>query len=77
MDKVTDILNAAQKLSRDERQRLIIELDALAARDSSDAARAPKPYSALRALSGTVHSAYRDLSTDKYAHVAEAAAPRS
>jgi len=30
------------------------------------------PFAALRALSGTAHSSFTDISTDKYAHVAAA-----
>ncbi len=32
-----------------------------------------KPFAALRALSGTAHSDVRDISTDKYPHIAAAA----
>jgi hypothetical protein len=32
-----------------------------------------EPYAALRALSGTAHSGFTDISTDKYPHVAAAA----
>jgi hypothetical protein len=73
MDKVADILNAAQKLSPDERRRLIIELDTLASQDSATALQSGGPYAALRALAGTIHSDFQDLSTDKYAHVGTAA----
>jgi hypothetical protein len=31
-----------------------------------------EPFAALRALAGTAHSDFTDLSTDKYAHVAAA-----
>lgn len=33
-----------------------------------------EPFAALRALSGTAHSDFTDISTDKYAHVAAAGA---
>ena len=31
-----------------------------------------EPFAALRALSGTAHSGFTDISTDKYTHVAAA-----
>jgi hypothetical protein len=72
MDKVSDLLQVARTLSRDERRRLRIELDALESREPPVPPEAPSPYAALRALSGTAHSDFTDISTDKYAHVAAA-----
>ena len=73
MDKLAAILDAARTLSLDERRRLIIELDAL--EETEHPSRVPssrEPFAALRALSGTAHSDFTDISTDKYAHVAAA-----
>lgn len=69
MDKLAHILDAARALSPEDRRRLIAELDLL---DTSEAPaeETPKPYDALLALSGTVHSDFADLSSNKYPHVA-------
>jgi hypothetical protein len=45
-------------------------LDALESREPPVPPEAPNPYAALRALSGTAHSDFTDISTDKYAHKA-------
>jgi len=73
MDKLTAILDAARTLSLDERRRLVIELDALEAQEHPGASTSQEPLAALRALSGTAHSDFTDISTDKYKHVAAAA----
>jgi hypothetical protein len=73
MAKLADLLDAARTLSQDERRRLIIELDALEVREHSDSPRNPEPLAALLRLSGTAHSAFSDISTNKYEHVAAAA----
>jgi hypothetical protein len=71
--KLADILEAARALSRDERRRLVLELDALVGPEDRDAPPSSEPLAALRALSGTAHSSFTDLSTNKYTHVAAAA----
>jgi len=73
MDKLTAILDAARTLSPDERRRLVIELDALEAVEHPSAPANREPFAALRALSGSAHSDFTDISTDKYPHVAAAA----
>jgi hypothetical protein len=72
MDKLATILDTARTLSPEERRQLILELDALDAAEPPEAPASREPLAALRALSGTAHSDFTDLSTDKYAHVAAA-----
>ena len=73
MDKLAELLDAARTLSRDDRRRLIGELDALEREETPPAPDVDaEPLAALLAASGTVHSEFADLSTDKYAHVAAA-----
>jgi hypothetical protein len=71
--KLADVLEAARTLSGAERRSLISELDALVGREDGDVQPSSEPFAALRALSGTAHSSFTDLSTNKYAHVAAAA----
>lgn len=71
MDTLAQILHAAQTLSPDERRRLIVELDGLDSQERA-IAKGREPFAALRALSGSVHSDFTDLSTNKYAHTAAA-----
>ena len=73
MDKLAAILDAARTLSPDEPRRLIVELDALEAVEPPGVPTSREPFAALRALSGTAHSDFADISTDKYAQVAAAA----
>jgi hypothetical protein len=73
MDKLTAILDVARTLSPDERRRLVVELDALEAVEHPGAPTSREPLAALRALSGSAHSDFSDISTDKYPHVAAAA----
>ena len=70
VDKLTAILDAARTLSHDERHRLIVELDALDAGEHPGVPTSREPLAALRALSGSAHSDFADISTDKYTHVA-------
>lgn len=72
MNKLADIMDAARKLTRDERQRLIAELGAMESTAPSAGIQTPQRFSALRALSGAFHSDYADLSTNKYEHVGAA-----
>ncbi len=69
MNKLAEIMDAARKLTRDERQLLIAELGALESSEQPADPQGPRRLSALRALSGAFHSDYADLSTNKYAHV--------
>lgn len=73
MDKLTAILDAARTLSHDERHRLIAELGALEAEEHAGVPPNREPLAALRALSGSAHSNFADISTDKYTHIAAAA----
>jgi hypothetical protein len=73
MDKLAELIDAARSLSRDERRRLIGELDVLERLELSSAVPEHEPFAALLAASATVHSDFADLSTNKYAHVAAAA----
>jgi hypothetical protein len=72
MDKLAELIDAARTLSPEERRRLIVELDALEIADPLKSSPTTEPFAALRALSGSVHSEFADISTDKYAHVAAA-----
>ncbi|HEY5962329.1 MAG TPA: hypothetical protein VIV60_37490 [Polyangiaceae bacterium] len=72
MNKLADIMDAARKLTRDERQRLVEELGAMDSTEPSTGLQTPQRLSALRALSGAFHSDYADLSTNKYDHVGAA-----
>jgi hypothetical protein len=72
MDPLAQILHAARALTPDERRRLVVELNDLDSQERATA-RSREPLAALRALSGTVHSDFTDLSTNKYPHVAAAA----
>lgn len=73
MDKFSAILDAARTLSPDERRRLVVELDALEGVEPPGVPPSREPLAALLALSGTAHSDFADISTDKYPHVAAAA----
>lgn len=73
MDKVAELIAVAKTLSLHERRRLVVELDALDAGEGREPAAAADPLAALRALAGTVHSDFDDLSSDKYTHAAAAA----
>jgi len=73
MDKLAAILDVARTLSPDERHQLIVELDALEVLEHPGAPTSREPFAALRALSGSAHSDFTDISTDKYPHVAAAA----
>ena len=73
MNKIANILDSARTLSRVERRRLIDELDALDPPATSGTQEPPEPFEALRALSGTIHSDFVDIATNKYEHVATAA----
>jgi hypothetical protein len=73
MDKLAELIDAARGLSPAERRKLIGELNALDRQESATGS-PPEPLAALLAISGSVHAEFSDISTDKYAHVAEASA---
>ena len=77
MHKVADIVDAARKLSREDRRRLLAELASLESQAPADPAQVRGRYAALRTLSGTIHSEFTDISTDKYAHVGVVTDPDS
>lgn len=62
----------ARKLPAEERQRLLDELEAI--EEESPVPNGDGPYSALLAIAGTIHSDFKDLSTNKYEHLAAALA---
>jgi hypothetical protein len=71
MDKLAELIDAARTLSRDDRRRLIGELDALEREETPPAGNVEaEPLAALLAASGTVHTEFTDISTNKYVHVA-------
>jgi hypothetical protein len=73
LDKVAELVAVAKTLSLAERRRLVLELDALAAREAAPTPAGAAPFAALTVLAGTVHSELEDLSINKYAHVAASA----
>lgn len=72
-DKLAELIDVARTLSREDRRRLMGELDALEREETPPPGSAEtEPLAALLAASGTVHAEFTDLSTNKYAHVAAA-----
>lgn len=72
MDKLAELIDAARRLSPEERRRLARELDELDRQEETPSAPEAKGLDALLALTATVHSDSSDLSTNKYDHVAAA-----
>ncbi len=78
MSAVEKLLEQARRLSPRERRRLVVRLERSLLREPTAARRrSPEgPYARSLALAGTVHTSFRDVSSDKYRHVGEAAAVR-
>ena len=78
MSAVEKLLEQAQRLSPSERRRLVARLERSLSREPAVPRRsaAEGPYTRSLALAGTVHTSFRDVSSNKYCHVAEAAAAR-
>ena len=74
MKTADEILEQAKHLSPEERRRLAEELlDELDRSQAEDAELGKGPYGRWLEAAGSVHSDFRDLSSDKYKHVAAAA----
>ena len=78
MSAVEKLLEQARRLSLSERRRLVAHLERSLLREPAGARRRPAegPYARSLALAGTVHTSFRDVSSNKYRHVGEAAAAR-
>ena len=78
MSAVEKLLEQARRLSPSERQRLLVRLERSLSREAAGPRRsaAEGPYARSLALAGSVHTSFRDVSRNKYRHVAEAAATR-
>jgi hypothetical protein len=78
MSAVEKLLKQAVQLSPKERRRLVVRLERSLLRESTGARRRPseEPYARSLALAGTVHTSFRDVSSNKYRHVGEAVAAR-
>ena len=78
MSAVEKLLEQARRLSPSERRRLLAHLErSLSLKPTRPRRRgADGPYTRSLALAGTVHTSFRDVSSDKYRHMAEAAAAR-
>jgi hypothetical protein len=76
MSAVEKLLEQARRLSPSERRRLLARLERSLSRKPARPRRsgAEGPYTRSLALAGTVHTRFRDVSSSKYRHVAEAAA---
>jgi len=78
MSAVEKLLEQARRLSPGERRRLLARLERSLSREPARPRRraAEGPYTRSLALAGTVHTSFSDVSSNKYGHVAEAAAGR-
>jgi len=78
MSAVEKLLEQARRLSPRERRRLVARLERSLLREPTGARRrSPEgPYARSLALAGTVRTSFRDVSSNKYRHVGEAAAAR-
>ncbi|MGH8478588.1 MAG: hypothetical protein ACREXK_03165 [Gammaproteobacteria bacterium] len=73
MHTIEDIIEQAQRLSPQDRRRLIDELQySLAAEPGEEPLLPEGPYARSLALAGTAHTDFTDVSSDKYRHLAEA-----
>ena len=65
-------------MSREDRQRLVEQLEELSGEEQTTApVLLEGPYAHSLALAGTAHADYTDVSADKYKHLAEAYADRA
>ena len=78
MSAVEKLLEQARRLSPSERRRLVARLERFLSREPTGASRRSRegPYARSLVLAGTVHTSFRDVSSNKYRHVGEAAAAR-
>ena len=73
MPRVDEVLKEARRLTREDRRKLVSELEAELVVEESVPELPPGtgPYSKMLALVGTVHTDYTDVSSDKYKHLGE------
>ena len=78
MSAVEKLLEHARRLSPSERRRLLVRLERSLSREPAGPRRsaAESPYTRSLALAGSVHTSFRDVSSNKYCHVAQAATAR-
>lgn len=77
MQSVETIIEQALHLSVEDRLRLVEELEeSLAEKSQSEDQSVQGPYARSLVLSRSVHTDFRDVSSDKYKHLAEAYADR-
>lgn len=77
MQTVEEIIEQVRRLSRQDRQRLVEQLEELLGEEQAAMSALPEgPYAQSLALAGTAHTDFTDVSTDKYKHLAEAYADR-
>ena len=73
MQSVDELITQARLLPRAERLRLVEAVEASLASEPPAAAEIPAgPYACSLVLAGTMHTDFHDVSSDKYAHLAEA-----
>jgi hypothetical protein len=70
MQTLAEIVEAARRLSDDERRRLVEALQDNGRQEPIDEQRRDAMSSWL-GLAGTFHSAFTDVSTEKYKHLAD------
>lgn len=70
MKTIAEIVEAARRLSDDERKRLVEALQGNGRQEPIDEQRRDAMSSWL-GLAGTFHSAFTDVSTEKYKHLAD------
>ena len=78
MSALEKLLEQARRLPPKERRQLVARLERSLSREPTGPRRCfPEgPYARSLELAGTVHTSFRDVSSNKYRHVGEAAAAR-
>jgi hypothetical protein len=78
MNAVEKLLERARRLPPTERRQLVARLERSLSRERRSARKRSLkgPYARSLALAGTVHTFFRDVSSNKYRHVGEAVAAR-
>ena len=75
MTKLERLIEEARELPAADRLRLIEEVERSVEDETGASPLASSGYGPLVALAGTAVSDFKDVSTDKYRHLAEAYAP--
>lgn len=71
MQTLNEVLEAARRLSEDDRERLIEELEATLESHRIPEQQRQAAMEHMLSLAGTGHSDFTDVSSDKYKHLAE------